>query len=177
MTLITEEYRKLLQHEHQTTEWGHTAEQYTSQIMHFAEKLNETAMLDYGAGRGGLKMHLPDSYSVIEYEPGREDAQHNNTPHNYVVCIDVLEHIEPELIDNVLDDLQRVTVKGGYYTVSTRHAGRALADGRNAHLIVEPFEWWTEKLTQRFDIEWSEYDDSRQRGEYFVRRKNESKIN
>lgn len=44
-------------------------------------------MLDYGAGRGGLRQHLPLGFNVTEYEPGRPDTRQNNTPHNYVVCI------------------------------------------------------------------------------------------
>jgi hypothetical protein len=54
-----------------------------------------------------------------------------------VACIDVLEHIEPKLLENVLDDLQRVTREIGFFTVSTVLAEKTLADGRNAHLIVE----------------------------------------
>ena len=40
-------------------------------------------------------------------------------PCAFVVCIDVLEHIEPELLGNVLDDLQRVTAGLGVFTVHT----------------------------------------------------------
>lgn len=169
--LISEEYADLLAQEHNSGQWGHTAQQYVQPITKYAQQLNETHMLDYGAGRGGLKMSLPTGYTVTEYEPGRPDTRQNNTPHNYVVCIDVLEHIEPDMIENVLDDLQRVTLKGGYFTVSTRLAAKILKDGRNAHLIVENFEWWTEKLAQRFEIEWSAYDAPKQRGEYFVKAK------
>ena len=32
-----------------------------------------------------------------------------------VCCIDVLEHIEPDLLDNVLDDLARITLKHGFF--------------------------------------------------------------
>lgn len=169
--LISEEYQNMLHEEHQSSEWGHTAQQYIAPIVKYARELNEFHMLDYGAGRGGLRQHLPKGFSVTEYEPGRPDTRKNNTPHNYVVCIDVLEHIEPELIDNVLDDLQRVTLKGGYFTVSTRLAAKILKDGRNAHLIVEDMSWWTEQLGRRFNIEWSEYEEGKQRGAFFVRPK------
>jgi len=170
-TLFTQEYADLLAEEHSTGEWGRTAQQYIEPITKYAAEVNETHMLDYGAGRGGLKMHIPEGYTITEYEPGRPDTRDNNTPHNYVVCIDVLEHIEPDCIDAVLDDLQRVTLKGGFFTVSTRLAGKILKDGRNAHLIVKPFEWWAEQLGERFEIAYSYNDYSRQRGEFFVKRK------
>jgi hypothetical protein len=64
----------------------------------------------------------------------------------------VLEHIEPELLDNVLDDLKRCALKGVFLTINMRPAYKTLADGRNAHLIQKPIEWWLPKLMERWDI-------------------------
>ena len=64
----------------------------------------------------------------------------------------MLEHIEPELIDNVLDDLKRLTIGLGIFSVHTGPALKILADGRNAHLIQEQPEWWREKFLARFDV-------------------------
>lgn len=64
----------------------------------------------------------------------------------------MLEHIEPHLLDNVLDDLKRVTVGLGVFTVHTGQAVKTLPDGRNAHLIQQPPSWWLPKLTQRFEL-------------------------
>lgn len=175
MELISEDYQKQLSTRHGQTQWGHTAEKYVDQIVKHAELLQENKLLDYGAGRGGLKKALDrrwrGKFKVTEYEPGRPNTRQNNTPHNYVVSIDVLEHIEPEYIDNVLDDLKRCTLKGGYFTVSTRPAAAKLPDGRNAHLIVEPFSWWKAKLEARFEIVESSFDEKLQRGFFFVKPK------
>jgi len=174
MTLLTEEYRQLLAQKHGTGGWKDPAAgQYVDIIIKHAQELGETRLLDYGSGGGGLKRILTErgGYEVTEYEPSREDLMHNNTPHNYVVSIDVLEHIEPDLLDNVLDDLQRVTLKGGYFTVSTRAAGQQLPDGRNAHLIIKPFEWWKEKIAARFEIVEEDFIVSAQRGFFFVKPK------
>jgi hypothetical protein len=51
-----------------------------------------------------------------------------------------------------LADLQRVTRKKALLVIATRPAGKTLADGRNAHLIVESAEWWLAKLWPRFFI-------------------------
>ena len=69
-------------------------------------------------------------------------------------CIDVLEHIEPPFLDNVLDDLARLTVKVGMFSVHTGPAMKILSDGRNAHLIQQPSSWWLPRLCQRFEIEY-----------------------
>jgi hypothetical protein len=68
------------------------------------------------------------------------------------VSLDVLEHIEPECLDDVLDDMKRCTLKGVFLSVSLVTAGKTLPDGRNAHLIVEPIEWWLPKLMARWDL-------------------------
>jgi hypothetical protein len=73
-------------------------------------------------------------------------------PCRFVACIDVLEHIEPDLIDNVLDDLKRVTAGVGFFSVGTGPARKVLADGRNAHLIQKPAAWWLPKFMDRFEL-------------------------
>ena len=60
--------------------------------------------------------------------------------------------MEPGRIGNVLDDLKRVTTGIGVFTVHTGPALKVLADGRNAHLIQQPMEWWLPQLRARFDV-------------------------
>ena len=68
------------------------------------------------------------------------------------MCSDVLEHIEPELLENVLDDLCGLSQKAVYLCVATRPAKKILSDGRNAHLIVEDESWWLPKLMERWKM-------------------------
>ncbi len=69
-----------------------------------------------------------------------------------VCCIDVLEHIEPEFIDNVIKELSLITTNLGFYTIHMGPAGKVLADGRNAHLIQKPTSYWLEKFIEYFEI-------------------------
>ena len=62
------------------------------------------------------------------------------------------QHIEPALIDNVLDDLKRVVTGVGTFTVHTGPAVKHLPDGRNAHLIQQPAAWWLPKILDRFEL-------------------------
>lgn len=163
MNLISKEYKQTLAWEHANTpgRWGRTAERYTDTII--AHSAGLTEWLDYGAGSGGLSMamqsrHKDKNIKITEYEPSRPRTRAPK-PHPYVVCIDVLEHIEPELLDNVLLDLQRVTQQRGYFTISCRPASKILRDGRNAHLIVKPQTWWRERLEKLFNIVTESYDN------------------
>ena len=70
-----------------------------------------------------------------------------------VVCTDVLEHIEPELLDNVLSHMSKCMLKCGYLVISNVEALTILDDGRNAHLIIEDKEWWKTKLSEYFSVE------------------------
>ena len=74
-------------------------------------------------------------------------------PADIVACTDVLEHIEPECLEDVLADLRQVTKRLGFFTIATRPAKKFLADGRNAHLIQQDAKWWIERLWKHFKIQ------------------------
>ena len=109
-------------------------------------------LLDYGAGKCRLKDALKEEVKYTAYEPSNELWASTPGPTEFVACIDVLEHIEPELLDNVLDDLQRVTMKYGLFTIHTGPAVKVLPDGRNAHLIIESPDWWRTKILSNMQV-------------------------
>ena len=88
-----------------------------------------------------------------EYDPAVESKRGLPDPQDIVVCTDVLEHIEPELLDNVLGHMRDCMLKCGYFVISTIAAVSILGDGRNAHLIIEDKDWWKAKLEEYFSVE------------------------
>lgn len=158
--LITDEYMNVLRQTRQESkkQWGNTGRQYAREILPLLQKETYTDVLDYGAGHGTLAAALKD-YNVTQYDPGFPEKMNNNKPCSFVTCVDVLEHIEPDLIESVLDDLQRCMLDKGYFVISCRAAAKILSDGRNAHLIVEDKEWWKEKLNKRFNILSEDWDN------------------
>lgn len=157
MQTISEQYKQVLKDTHtKLGNWGTTAGARYKMIVQYLERVGCTTLLDYGSGSSSLKNALdkyyPNVYNVLEYEPGDSTKCNSPNPCDFVVCVDVLEHVEPEHIEAVLDDLQRVTLKHALFTISTEPAHTILSDGRNAHLIVQPYEWWLEKIVKRFNI-------------------------
>jgi 2-polyprenyl-3-methyl-5-hydroxy-6-metoxy-1,4-benzoquinol methylase len=153
MMLYSLEYQQVLEREHNSHQWGIVGQRYHKLAYQLCQKHQVSTMLDYGSGQGSLtQAMLNSSIQVTEYDPGRPEHADSPAPHAVVFCCDVLEHVEPECIDAVLKDLQRVCLQEGFFTVATTPAGRYLNDGRNAHLIVKPIEWWHEKISQYFDI-------------------------
>jgi hypothetical protein len=151
--MITDEYKRLLQKEHSDPKgWGRTAEHMIPHILKFVDSTGEKTILDYGAGRGGFGMNCPKEYNVIEYEPGRPGLDSPPEPQNFVICVDVLEHVEFDELYHVMADLKRVTVGHGFFQIATTKAIKILSDGRNAHLIVRPYIWWEGLVANYFNI-------------------------
>jgi hypothetical protein len=147
-TLITEEYKAQSRQLHEEGSFGVKGHSYAQRVLDICNAIYSSDVLDYGCGRHTLAKSL--AFPIKEYDPCLEGFDSPPAPADVVVCTDVLEHIEPECLDAVLDDLKRVTRKFGFFAVDIRPARKTLPDGRNAHLIQEPAAWWFPKLYQRW---------------------------
>lgn len=151
MQTISEQYRELNAQLHAARDdYGRSGQRWADHIYGLTQAINSTDVLDYGCGKGTLAQNLP--FSIRQYDPAVEAHSAPPEPADIVVCTDVLEHIEPELIGNVLDHLQSLTRVVGFFVIATRPAKKTLPDGRNAHLIVEPARWWLSALWDRFSV-------------------------
>jgi hypothetical protein len=154
--LISEKYREQQRALHERADYGVASLHYAPLVAQALERAGVDELLDYGAGKGRLAPALEEilkrPLKVHQYDPAIPDFAAAPQPSSFVACIDVLEHIEPELLDNVLDDLKRVTAGLGVFTVHCGPAVKLLSDGRNAHLTQQPIEWWQERLGARFDL-------------------------
>jgi hypothetical protein len=148
--MISNSYRKLNQELHEKPHYGTSGVKFAPQVHALAISLQTQDILDYGCGKSTLADNLP--FKIKQYDPAIPKYDKKPEPADLVVCTDVLEHIEPEHLEAVLDDLQRLVLKRGFFTIATRPAQRTLSDGRNAHLIQENGLWWLGKLWDRFQI-------------------------
>lgn len=146
--LATEDYRGQLQQKHASINWGKSGHSHAPEIRKFCQKLEARTVLDYGCGRGTLAGAMA-GFKVFEYDPGIVGKDDLPKPADIVACTDVLEHIEPDLLDNVLRHIFLLAKKGAYLVIATRPAREILPDGRNAHLIVQDAPWWISKLKQQ----------------------------
>lgn len=150
--LISEEYKAQITEKHaDDSRWGTTGRDFAPVVKRIIGDYMPLNVLDYGCGKQTLARALPQ-YRIKGYDPGLPGLGDTPEPHDLVICTDVLEHIESDCLDDVLDDLQRVTRKNIYLEVSTQKAIHLLPDGRNAHLIVEPCKWWIKRLWERFEL-------------------------
>ncbi len=151
--LISPEYRAMnIQMHEKYLEFGVSGNRHVKVVMSIADSLKSkyVSILDYGCGKGYLAKSLP--FPIAEYDPAIPGKDESPRPADLVVCTDVLEHIEPDRLDYVLDDLRRCVKNVGYFVISTREAAKKLPDGRNTHLNVHNRDWWEEKLRQGFKV-------------------------
>lgn len=158
--LISDDYRAQQKHLHESTVYGTASAQHAPAVAKIIDLYGVSKLLDYGAGSRltlirtiSEKRLVKSKFDYIPYEPAIEKYADEPEPAEMVACIDVLEHIEPACLDDVLDHLKRLTLKIGYFTIHCGPAAKTLQDGRNAHLIQEPPEWWLPRITDRFCLQ------------------------
>lgn len=155
--VISENYLNQQTILHQNDNYGRTARIFAKSIQKILIDTKSTTLSDYGAGKKVLYDSLISlgmkNFSYFPYDPVFPEYGPAK-PAEIVTCIDVMEHIELEYLDNVLDELKLITQKLCFFSIATRPAKKNLLDGRNAHLIQKPARWWVPKLCERFDIEY-----------------------
>lgn len=130
--------------------YGGRGNKWAGIVMQIASEYGATSILDYGAGAGTLavtlKATLPSTIRVSEYDPAIKGKESLPDFADLVVCTDVLEHIEPECLDNVLAHLRSLARKALFIVVSTKASNKVLSNGKNAHLIIRPARWWKKRF-------------------------------
>lgn len=147
-------------------QWATSGHRFFPQVSALINEHKPKSILDYGCGKGVLGKQIKDQYPEIQvrlYDPGIKEYSKYRSPAQMIVCTDVLEHVEPEFIDNVLDRLLFMTRQLAFFVIHTADCGFRLPDGRPAHLIQKGQEWWEDKINdiasdmkQEFDIEYSD---------------------
>jgi hypothetical protein len=143
--LVSPDYRRQLEEMHRSRRWGADGYKHADAVRALIEQFKPSTILDYGCGREELAKALAP-IRVSGYDPGIAGKEAMPKPCDLVVCSDVLEHIEPDRLDNVLAHLSALCAKALYLVIATRPANAVLPDGRNAHLIVQDADYWIAKL-------------------------------
>lgn len=107
------------------------------------------SILDYGCGKGSLAKTLR-GFNVREYDPAIAGKDIPPSACDLVVCLDVLEHIEPACLGDVLDNLAALSRKKLFVVVSTKLSKRRMSDGRDTHLSLHDDAWWKSAFEERW---------------------------
>jgi hypothetical protein len=150
---ITEEYRKQNEMLHKARkDYGTSGEKYAPQVAEIAVMIKAESILDYGCGKQTLAKALPQ-FTVRGYDPAIPGADTPPKGADLVVCTDVLEHIEPECLGDVLSHLKELTGKVVLFVVCTVPASKTLPDGRNTHINLKTPKEWLTILMDHFQLD------------------------
>lgn len=154
METITPDYLAEQQKLHQNPDYGVASLAFAPIVAQLIKDNGWQSVSDYGAGKKRLQTGLQVHGVEVDYRPYDPVFPEYGTPQtaDLVCCIDVLEHIEPDCLEAVLDDLHKITTKFAFFSIHTGNADKVLSDGRNAHLIQAPPSWWLQRLCPRFEI-------------------------
>ena len=116
-------------------------------------------ILDYGCGGCTLersvfrnwrdRQGLPHRHGMkwYNYDPAiKARSSIKLKKYDLVVSTDVLEHVEPDKIDNVLKHIFSLAGTCVFLVIALNLANKSYPDGKNTHLIVKPSGWWIEKI-------------------------------
>ena len=126
--------------------WGTSAGRFRAVgAMKLAVLLEAQTILDYGCGKG--TMQKASGLVMDEYDPaipGKTEIPRDH--YDLVICTDVMEHVEPEYVDSVLNEINDLATLGVYFIVYLTPAMHTLPDGSNCHRTIKPATWWAEKI-------------------------------
>mmetsp|Transcript_35038 Transcript_35038/g.48583 ORF Transcript_35038/g.48583 Transcript_35038/m.48583 type:complete len:326 (-) Transcript_35038:264-1241(-) len=149
------------------------------------EKLKFNSVLDAGTGNGALtrlmrehgksawgielsravlEKECPDLLSKGFVEPGiLTNLPYEDNSFDLVFSADVLEHIHPEEVDDVVKELIRVSRRHVFMSISLKGHTKATSENdaeANRHTMLRPRPWWNAKFTEHgavpnFDMVWA----------------------
>ena len=134
---------------------GEALAEYKHQIFQIIKNNNVKTILDYGCGKAKFHSILfnnrkvpgsPMGINMTPYDPAV--AQFSNKPtgqYDLVLCIDVMEHVQEDKVDEVLKDIFSYSNKV-FLTITCYPAMQVLPNGKNAHYTIKEPDWWKEKL-------------------------------
>jgi len=145
--IISPSYLELQKELHARPEgYGDKGDKWAPAVADLVTRFGAKSVLDFGCGQGALARALcpvvDPSVRISEYDPAIAGKDEWPGSADVVVVTDVLEHVEPNWLFSTLRSLFHLARLATFAVVSTRPAQRILADGRNAHLIIESDEWW-----------------------------------
>ena len=156
--LISPEYRAQIEKYHNKRPWGGAIRGKAQMLNKYMIMSGAKSLLDYGCGRSDLKKELQATYGnfpyiLNEYEPGIPELAGDPPVSDAVISRDVVEHVEPAKIDNVIKHIHDKCNMWTWHKICLRAATGAFPGGeQNLHLTIKPGFWWLQKFEPYFEF-------------------------
>ncbi len=108
-------------------------------------RVGAKTLLDYGCGTArGLS--LSQKVRVTDYDPGVPGFDARPVGCDVVASIHTLEHVEPDKIGAVIEDIESLARLAVILVISVQPSSKVLPDGSPWHCLVRPVPWWMDVL-------------------------------
>lgn len=149
--MITEEYKKILHELHSIKKFQELNIWYDDIKNFISKEPLPQSVIDFGCAHGSLVENIKNDFPQIKcvdgYDPGVPEFEIKPAKtYDMLISTDVIEHIEPEFLNETLSYMESLYDKTAWIIIACYPAKKFLADGRNAHLIIETPEWWLNKI-------------------------------
>ena len=134
---------------------GEALAEYKHEIYKIIKDQKVRTILDYGCGKATFRKLLfnnkqvpgsPTGIVIVGYDPAVPIyAKKMSMDYDLVLCVDVMEHIQEDKVEEVLEDLFS-SGRFVFLTITCYPARQILSNGKNAHYTVKDPSWWDEKL-------------------------------
>lgn len=130
--------------------FGGKGRRWLETVLYLQQRFECSSVLDYGCGQGSLRQALADRGMLWcrEFDPAIPGKDLLPLFADLVVCTDVLEHVEPDKIHNVLHHIHWCARKAIFLSVALDPTAKTLSDGRQAHILLRPAAWWDAMIEQ-----------------------------
>lgn len=156
----TAEYAQLQRELHARGHYGTAGKQFIPTIFHaisqLAKRHGRVTVLDYGSAGGNtmkaVREHLWMPPEIVDrcYDPFVDEFAGEPEAADFVICTDVMEHVEPQCTAAVLNHIAALTRRIAFFSISLKPAHKTLSDGRNAHINLRSAEFWLREVKKRF---------------------------
>ena len=114
-------------------------------------------ILDHGCGKGGLVRELNQNTLVsgeaYGYYPAIEEfSQNSRHTYDLITSIDVLEHIGRQHISSTIEEIKKLNSGFFFFCIDLLPASKRVSDGRNAHFLIAPSDWWVQQIKSQFKV-------------------------
>lgn len=155
MALTNEEYASAYKKYHEKRRDNSFERSDMSKLHGLVVGSKAKTILDYGSGKGlqyskdKLHQRFGIEYKNITcYDIGVDEfSQLPEGQFDGVICMDVLEHIPEEFLEDNLKTIFSKATKFVYCVIHCGLARKVLSNGENAHCTIKPPAWWKQTIT------------------------------
>lgn len=114
-----------------------------------------SSVLEYGAHNTDLVTSLVLDHEITLrcFDPAITQFTRRPEPAQMLVCIDFIEKVEPNFLENTLKDIASLTEQLALFVIQCGPAQNEYSDGRDINLIQDPLSLWLNRILDHFELD------------------------